>query len=325
MVSTFLDKHPVGGTTAWVRATRSTGAPTPTLLLHALLDSTAGPVLPPWSYRTWWHVLHYPDLSDRAHRATKDLGCQRDAVLAHPAVRRLVEWAGHRRHNDPVTGVAAAMVALHAARELARSKASSSPGVAELVQWLATAVDTAQPLRPQPVRRDAFLVDPERLAAAELEPTVREHPRLVIAVGRLLRLAGAPEDRRLHRRVEGAVVQAGDWWARHAREVPADVAGLDLPGIIPAQELRAPERLAAAVSETELLALVAGPHPGRGRPGQVAWRRGLTYWVAVDLATGGIGHAPGATTLRWWRSALADVSTSEEALSPGAKMVAQPA
>lgn len=294
-------------------------------LLHALLDPTTEPVLPPWSYRTWWHVLHYPDLSERAHRATQDLGRQRDTVLAHPAVRGLVEWAGHRRRNDPVTGAAAALAAVNAAHEIARSKTGTSPGMAELAQWLIAAVDTARPLRPPPVRRDASLVDPERVAAAELEPTVREHPRLPIAVDRLLRLAGAPEDRRLHRRVEGAVVQAGDWWARHAREVPAGVDGLDLPGIVPAQELRAPERLAAAISDTELLALVAGPHPGRGRPCQVAWRRGLTYWVAVDLATGGTGHPPGATTLRWWRSALADVATTEHALALGVKLVAQPA
>jgi hypothetical protein len=33
-------------------------------------------------------------------------------------------------------------------------------------------------------------------------------------------------------------------------------------------------------ADRDLLRLVAGPQPGRGRNRQVAWQRGLAYWVA---------------------------------------------
>lgn len=293
-------------------------------LVTVLLDPTSGPDLPHWSYRTWWHALHYPDLADRSHRATKELGRQRDTVLDDAAVRMLVEWAGRRRRTHPVAGAAAALVTLHDARM--RQRVGHPPAdSAEVTRSLVIAVDHAQPLHARHTRRDATLLDPERLADRAPEPTVAEHPRLPDAVSRLLRLAGAERDHRLQRRVEGAVVQAGDWWARHARAVPADAAGPDLPGIVPAQELRASERLAAAVSATELLALVAGPRPGRGRPCQVAWRRGLTYWVAVDLATDGTGPVPGVGTLRWWHSALSEISTPDRAVAVGVKSLLQPA
>ena len=294
------------------------------MLVAELLDPTGGPNLPDWPYSTWWHVLHYPDLAERAHGATKELGRQRDAVLGNPTVRVLVEWAGRRRRTHPVAGAAAALLALHTARVQGHDE-PSSVDPAEVARWLVAVVDRARPLRPERIRRDATLFDPERLADLAPEPAAPEHPRLPGAVEHLLRLAGVERDHHLQRRVEGAVVQAGDWWARHACAVPADTVGPDLPGITPAQELRTTERLAAAVTETELLGLVAGPRPGRGRPCQVAWRRGLTYWVAVDLATGGTGPQPGVATVCWWRSALADHQGPDRALAVGVKALIQPA
>ena len=294
-------------------------------LLEQLLDPTGGPDLPDWSYRRWCYALHYPDLAERAHRTTRELGSQRDAVLCDPAVRVVVEWAGRRRPTHPVAGAAAALVVLSDMRAHLMGDVRSRIGPNDLARRLVTAVDRAQPLPMTQARRDAVLFDPERLADVLPEPAVAEHPRLPGAVERLLGLAGADGDRSLQRRVEGAVVQAGDWWARHARTVPADITGPDLPGITPAQELRATERLAAAVTDAELLGLVAGPRPGRGRPCQVAWRRGLTYWVAVDLASGGSGPSPTSSTLRWWRSALSDLPTPRSVVAVGVKMLLHPA
>jgi hypothetical protein len=73
---------------------------------------------------------------------------------------------------------------------------------------------------------------------------------------------------------------------------------------MPAQRLRDAERISAYVSDKELLHLVAGPHPGRYRPGQVAWRRGLAFWTAACLRDGAL-RRPSPEALRWWRSQLA--------------------
>jgi hypothetical protein len=56
-----------------------------------------------------------------------------------------------------------------------------------------------------------------------------------------------------------------------------------------------------------MLHLVAGPHPGRSRPCQVAWRRGLTFWAAASLWAGGVERPP-REAVRCWQSQLASVS-----------------
>jgi hypothetical protein len=141
-------------------------------------------------------------------------------------------------------------------------------------------------------------------AAAEEEPTPRENPRLASTVGELLALAGADSNSSLSA-IEAAVIQAGDWWARHALPVPTSVDGPRLPGVIPAEQLESVDRLSVQIPDRTLLGLVAGPHPGRCRGRQVAWRRGLTFWVAARLASPDATRQPPPETVRWWRTQLA--------------------
>jgi hypothetical protein len=281
-------------------------APGLTPLLSSLLDSVSAPDLPDWSYRTWWRVLHYPDLDDRAQTATKDLGRCRDAALAYPSISGLVEWAGRRRRREPVAGAAAALVTVREAQVQAvqNSGSGAAVDVSALARRLVAAVDTARPVRVMAPRRDHFIADPERLVDIPSDQPEPEDPRLPGIVGRYLRLAGVDSDGQLAFRVQGAVVQAGDWWANHAVGVPSSLGGHELPGVVPAQRLRTSARLSAAVSDLTLLGLVAGPRPGRGRPAQVCWRRGLTYWVAVGLLVDCTAPRPPTDTVRWWRIQL---------------------
>jgi hypothetical protein len=141
-------------------------------------------------------------------------------------------------------------------------------------------------------------------AAAEEEPTPRENLRLASTVGELLALAGADSNSSLSA-IEAAVIQAGDWWTRHALPVPTSVDGPRLPGVIPAEQLESVDRLSVQIPDRTLLGLVAGPHPGRCRGRQVAWRRGLTFWVAARLASPDATRQPPPETVRWWRTQLA--------------------
>jgi hypothetical protein len=299
-----------------------------TSLVSALLDSASAPDLPDWSYQMWWRALQYPDLDDRAQTATKDLGHCRDAALAFPAVTGLVEWAGRRRRREPVAGAAAALVKVREAQVKAtqHSGSGSVVDVSALANRLVVAVDTAQPVRVMAPRRDRFIADPDRLVDIPSEQPEPEDPRLPAIVGRYLRLAGVDSDGRLAFRVQGAVVQAGDWWAHHAVEVPSSLGGHELPGVVPAQRLRTSARLSAAVSDLALLGLIAGPRPGRGRPAQVCWRRGLTYWVAVGLSADGTAPRPPMDTVRWWRIQLeSGAQASPEPLVPSSAHIAETA
>jgi hypothetical protein len=273
-------------------------------IITALLCDPRAPCLPEWTYRTWCGALAYPELRTRARASTKELARKRDEALSHPAVSLLVEWAGSRKRDDPCVGAAAALATVRLPEVRFRAGALD---VCELTRRVAVAVDSAQPIRSSSPRRARLqlLADPDRLPAVEPAPPAGENPRLPAAVGELLRLAGADEDSSFASVVEAAVVQAGEWWTRHAVPVPASIDGPRLPGVVPAQQLSPPERISAHVSDRSLLGLVAGPHPGRARPCQVAWRRGLTFWVAVRLSALDTGQRPPAGTICWWRTELA--------------------
>lgn len=274
-------------------------------LVVSLVDSEFVPVLPGWSYRRWWQVLQYPDLGDRAQAATREIGRHRDQVLGHPEVRALVEWAGRRHRRDPSAGAAAALVMLRAVQVGTLDLRCDTEAMAKV---LADAVDRAVSPRVSVRHRELPLLSPERVVAAADDEPPAEHPRLVAVVDGLLRLAGTDRSAVLAERVVGAVVQAAEWWAAHAVAVPTVVDGPTLPGIVPAQDLRPSERLPQALRDVDLLGLVAGPHPGRGRPCQVAWRRGLTYWTAACLAQV-TSDLPPSATVRWWRTQLSVLDT----------------
>jgi hypothetical protein len=277
-----------------------------TRILESLLFGRAVPQLPDWSYRTWYRVLQYPDLNPRAHEVTRDLGRRRDDVLGHPAVRDLVHFAGTRRRDDLSAGAAAALVAI--TPKLARPHESVFD-VVDLVRVVLAEIDAAQPVISswRRVGRTQLVAEPDLLAAIEPDPPETENPLLPLVVRVLLTLATDDVDPLLCARAEAAVVQAGDWWARHSMPVPTSLDGPALPGVVPAQRLRDSERISAHVSDAAMLHLVAGPHPGRSRPCQVAWRRGLTFWAAASLWAGGV-ERPSREAVRWWQSQLASVS-----------------
>jgi hypothetical protein len=209
-----------------------------TALLTSLLDEPRAPSLPDWTYRTWCLALQYRELNPRAQASTKELASRRDQALSHPEVRQLVEWAGSRRRDNPAVGAAAALTTVRLAQRRSRF---GSLDVAELGRRVAAEADAARPVRfsPSPLpsqRARVILPYSDWDAAAEEEPTRRENPRLASTVGELLALAGADSNSSLSA-IEAAVIQAGDWWARHALPVPTSVDGPRLPGVIPAEQL----------------------------------------------------------------------------------------
>jgi hypothetical protein len=271
-------------------------------VVTTLLCGAESPPMPEWTYTTWYRALAYPELGPRAQAMTKRLGERRDEVLSHEALRSLVEWAGSRRRDDPLAGAAAALATVQSPELRVHGGRAD---LSELARRVAVAVDTARPLRASPpYRRHVPLTDLDRFPAAEDEAPLAENPRLAGAVAALVRLTGADAGSELTRDVETAVVQAGDWWTRHPAPVPSAIGGPALPGVLLAQNLRPADRLSAQVSDLRLLHLVAGPQPGRARPCQVAWRRGLTFWVAVRLSPLGGTWSPPPDTVHWWRTQL---------------------
>jgi hypothetical protein len=255
-----------------------------TAILTSLLDDPGALCLPVWSYRTWCLALQYRDLNTQSQAPMKRLGRKRDRALSHSAVRQLVEWAGSRRSDNPVVAAAAALTTVRSAQLAARYSALDA---SELSHQVAAAVTDARPIRfsPSPSQRSRLVLAYEDWdAAPEEEPPRAENPRLSATVGELLALAGAESNGSLSV-IESAVVQAADWWAQHALPVPTSVDGPRLPGVIPGEQLESCDRLSVQIPDSTLLSLVAGPHPGRSRGRQVAWQRGLTFWVAARLVS----------------------------------------
>jgi hypothetical protein len=274
-----------------------------TAVLTLLLDDPPAPSLPDWTYRTWCLALQYRELNPRAQASMKELASRRDETLSHPEVRQLVEWAGSRRRDNPAVAAAAALTTVRLAQRRSRFGSLDVPALSRRV---AAEADAARPVRFSPSasqRARVVLAYSDWGAAAEEEPTRRENPRLASTVGELLALAGADTNSSLSA-IEAAVIQAGDWWARHALPVPTSVDGPRLPGVIPAEQLESVDRLSVQIPDRTLLGLVTGPHPGRCRGRQVAWRRGLTFWVAARLASPDATRQPPPETVRWWRTQM---------------------
>jgi hypothetical protein len=273
-------------------------------IITTLLCDSHGSSLPDWNYRTWCRALAYPDAHERATPTTKKLGRRRDEALSRPPVRRLVEWAGSRRRANPAAGAAAALTMLR----LAEVRSGGGPvDVPELTHLVALRVDSAEPIRSSSSGRRVrvrLLADLDELPVVEQDHACTENPHLSAAVRELLRLAGADSDSPFVNDAEAAVVQAGDWWTRHATPLPASIKGPRLPGVLPMRQLWTPDRLQAYLSHPALFGLVAGPPARRGRSCQVVWRQGLTFWVAVRLSQMGVKRQPPVETIRWWRSQL---------------------
>lgn len=277
------------------------------VLLEAFARSDTARSIPDWSYSTWARILSYPDRDARPQQVTVDLGRRRDAALSLPPVAALVDWAGRRRRSIPAAGAAAALVVARSALLAPDIAVAGLPAVARRI---VQAVDTARPLPPAERSRVVLVADLDRLELGETEPVRRHDPGFHRIVQSFLRSAGSHVDGHLARQVEDAVIVAADWWITHCSPSPVVgvVDGLMLPGVIPAQELREDQRLSQLLPNPTLLGLVAGPRPGRGRSSQVAWRRGMTFWVAACLASDSGAAAPPVQTIRWWRKQLSALS-----------------
>lgn len=286
-------------------------------VLMRLLDDDGPPALPDWTYLRWCRALEYRDLSDRARATTKELGRERDRLLGDPRVAALIEWTGRRRRDNPSAAGAAALVMVRLAQE---STARGPVDVAGLAIRITGAADRVHGPWRYPSRWTRLLADLDRLEPLEADEPPVENPRLVEVVGRLLIEADVEADSELRWRVEASVIQAGDWWARHATPIPTALGGPRLPGVVPAQSLHETHRLSAYLSDSAMLDLVAGPQPGRSRPCQVAWRRGLTFWTAVRLSAEGAGQRPPREALDWWQSRLRRPLRGPAVIQPSPKV-----
>lgn len=274
-------------------------------VLVSLFDAPRPVVLPSWSYSRWCLMLQYPDLSPRARATTRLLGRERDAVLTQAGVRALIDWAGRRRRSEPAAAAAAALVVL---RQVQTARSSAPVDLAALAVDVVAAIDEARPVAALPRRRSRRLVDADWLPDIEVDPPGAENPHLSAAVAGLLDLTELLVEKRLATRIEDAVVLAGDWWARHPCPVPASTTGPSLPGIALAQTLPVSERLSTMLPDPGMRRLVAGPRPGCKRPSQLAWRRGLTFWVAAWLSSENDPPYPGADVRAWWQGQLTHLS-----------------
>ncbi|NNN21461.1 MAG: hypothetical protein HKL80_05600 [Acidimicrobiales bacterium] len=284
----------------------------PEEFLPKILDQLDSTYFPSWSFSTWYNILCYPDLNDYAKMRTKKLGRARDQIISQREVLNLVEWAGSKRTRSPIASVAGALVALQEIRE----NSSGRVDLEESMSLLTAAVISAKPPRvlPPRKRRTHLNRDPDLVVGLGDGEAVTENSKLAPTVEKLLHISGAPRDSTLQKRAENSVVQCGDWWIKH----PGPTEYLDdlpaLPGVIPASRLKEAERLTTHLTDTELMGLVAGPRPGTKRPCQLAWQRGLTFWVAVELASSKEVSIP-TDTIRWWRSQVSLLNhTSDETI-----------
>ncbi len=271
----------------------------PEEFLPKILDQLESTHFPSWSFSTWYKILCYPDINNNAKGKTKELGRTRDKIISQKEVLSLVEWAGSKRTRSPLASIAGAMVTLQEIKQ----NSSGSVDVRESLNLLTAAVLSAKPPRALPPRRrhTDLNLDPDLVVGLEEGEAITENSRLAPTVEKLLRISGVPKNSTLQERVEHSVVQCGDWWIKHPgpTEYLGDLPAL--PGVMPASRLKESERLASHLSDIEMMGLVAGPRPGTKRPCQLAWQRGLTFWVAVELASSKAVSIP-TETIRWWRS-----------------------
>jgi hypothetical protein len=151
--------------------------------------------------------------------------------------------------------------------------------------------------------------------AAPTSPLARasESPFLETAVELLDRVGydlGA--DRALACRLVVALDVVLGHWMSNARP------GEGLPAFFSEDRLRSDKRLAVRLGrDRDLLYLVYGPQPGRGRPLQEARQRGLAYWVALTWRAERLGEAavpPPGQVLAHWRQELYRLATATEVI-----------
>ena len=181
------------------------------------------------------------------------------------------------------------------------------------------AVRGARPLpgRAHPQARTSPSPHMDRHAAPDLRATApAASPFLPVAMA-LLRRAGheLPRDAHFPGRLAAALDVALAHWTTGSRP------GGGLPDFAPEDRLRSDKRLGVRLgADRDLLYLVYGPQPGRGRALQEARRRGLAYWVALTWRAGQLGERPPVPpprVLAHWHQELCRLSEGRAAGAHG--------
>ncbi len=257
------------------------------------------PRLPGWDEGAWRRVLsrlhHRPQLGE---------------ALSDQRLGPLLAWVASRAPAACQLGAAAAALA---ALDGAVQRAEHDPY--RLGAEVEAAVRGARPLpgRARPQARTSPSAHMDRHAAADLRAAAPAgSPFLPAAMG-LLRRAGheLPRGPRFAGRLAAALDVALAHWTTGSRP------GGGLPDFAPEDRLRSDKRLGVRLgADRDLLYLVYGPQPGRGRPLQEARRRGLAYWVALTWRAGQLGERPPVPpprVLAHWHQELCRLSAGPRA------------
>jgi hypothetical protein len=244
------------------------------------------PSLPGWTPAYWRAALR------RAH-AVENLS----RMLSDIRLQPLLNWVASRTTPHRQLGALAAVLAV-----LDGGIREDNVDASALARRIEIAAITAGYLGPRPMRQARVTPSPsvERYAApSACSIAVDESPFLRIA-STLLEIAGGNSEavHMLSVRLGAALDVAIDQWMRGAQQ------GAGLPPFPSEHRLRSTHRLVVRLGrDRDLLHLVFGPQPGRGRDLQAARRRGLAYWVAVTWRAERLAEAPptipGAVVAHW--------------------------
>lgn len=249
------------------------------------------PPLPGWPEAKWRRSLGQGRIDAEAL-----------AALGDRRLHRLLRWAtSSRSRPDAQMGTAAAVLAV-----VDRAVHHGGRDPVGVLADLHEATRVAQPVsvRCRPQRRMSPSPAMDRRPVPESPPSAPADSPLIDAATTLL--GGDGIDLRSEPVLVGRLAAALDVAVEHWTAGAAPGAGL--PAFPPEGVLRSTKRLAVTLGgDRDLLPLVYGPQPGRGRPLQVARRRGLAYWVALTLRAevlGDVSPQPSGTVLRHWRTEL---------------------
>jgi hypothetical protein len=206
----------------------------------------------------------------------------------------VVNRTGPAHHLGAVAGALAVLgTAVH----------EPEPDLEAVADQMIAAVTTARPLESNVRSRSFVLSVPSIDRHADLTSSALHTDSLFLRPATvLLRQAGCDVQAHpaLLNRLAATLDVAVNHWTAGARP------GAGLPEFPSEHQMRSTKRLGAQLgADRDLLHLIYGPQPGRGRPLQVARQRGLTYWVALTLAAEQLGQptpvAPLAVTAHWHR------------------------
>ena len=267
------------------------GTERPDRLLCAILAPLVSdpPPLPGWTERAWRAAFCRPH------------GAHGLSALADRRLQPLLAWVASRTEPSHHLGAAAAALSvLDAAAHRGEKNADT------VARELKTAAVAARPLSARPHNQARTSPSPymERRAAPANAVACRSESPFLETAAELLDLAGynLSCDRAFAGRLAGALDVVLGHWMTNARP------GGGLPAFFSEDRLRADKRLAVRLGgDRDLLYLVYGPQPGRGRPIQEARRRGLAYWVALTWRAERLGEPvtpPPVPVLAHWRQEL---------------------